>query len=110
MLFRKDTDVVKIGSEALRYTCLGLILLPSSALSSMLFQSAGKKGRAIFIAMLQSGAIFIPLLLILPRFLGLLGLELAHPVSYAAAGLISLPISFAFLRTLKKQEEALSDS
>ena len=110
MLFRKDTDVVKIGSEALRYTCLGLILLPSSALSSMLFQSAGKKGRAIFIAMLQSGAIFIPLLLILPRFSGLLGLELAHPVSYAAAGLISLPISFAFLRTLKKQEEALSDS
>ena len=110
MLFRKDTDVVKIGSEALRYTCLGLILLPSSALSSMLFQSAGKKGRAIFIAMLQSGAIFIPLLLILPRFLGLLGLELAHPVSYAAAGLISLPISFAFLRTLKKQEEAFSDS
>ena len=110
MLFRKDTDVVKIGSEALRYTCLGLILLPSSALSSMLFQSAGKKGRAIFIAMLQSGAIFIPLLLILPRFLGLLGLELAHPVSYAAAGLISLPISFAFLRTLKKQEEVLSDS
>ena len=66
MLFRKDTDVVRIGSEALRYTCIGLIALPASALSSMLFQSAGKKGRAIFIAMLQSGAIFIPLLLILP--------------------------------------------
>ena len=76
----------------------------------MLFQSAGKKGRAIFIAMLQSGAIFIPLLLILPRFFGLLGLELSHPVAYAVAGLISLPFSFAFLRVLKKEEETLSDS
>lgn len=110
MLFRKDTDVVRIGSEALRYTCIGLIALPASALSSMLFQSAGKKGRAIFIAMLQSGAIFIPLLLILPRFFGLFGLELSHPVAYAVAGLISLPFSFAFLRVLKKEEETLSDS
>ena len=107
MLFRKDADVVRTGAEALRYTCIGLIALPASALSSMLFQSAGKKGRAIFIAMLQSGAIFIPLLLLLPRFLGLLGLELAHPAAYAIAGFISLPISLAFLRTLRKEEEYL---
>ena len=104
MLFRKDADVIMIGSEALRYTCLGLIALPASALSSMLFQSAGKKGRAIFISMLQSGAIFIPLLLILPKAFGLIGLELAHPVAYAVSGFISLPIALAFLRVLKKEE------
>ena len=110
MLFRKDSDVVRIGSETLRYTCIGLIALPASALSSMLFQSAGKKGRAIFIAMLQSGAIFIPLLLLLPRFLGLFGLELSHPAAYAISGFISLPISLSFLRTLKQEEELLTDS
>ena len=107
MLFRKDTEVIQTGSEALRYTCLGLIALPSSALSSMLFQSSGKKGRAIFISMLQSGAIYIPLLLILPQFFGLLGLEFAHPVAYAVSGLISLPIAFAFFHELKKEEELL---
>ena len=76
----------------------------------MLFQSAGKKGRAIFIAMLQSGAIFIPLLLILPRAFGLIGLELAHPAAYAIAGVISLPISFSFLHDLKKEEKSQTDS
>ena len=74
------------------------------------FQSAGKKGRAIFIAMLQSGAIFIPLLLFLPRVFGLIGLELAHPAAYAIAGFISLPFALAFLRTLKKEEEIIAVS
>ena len=66
MLFRKDIDVVTIGSEALRYACVGLVTLPLSAIGGMLFQSNGKKGRAIFLSLMQSGGIFIPLLLILP--------------------------------------------
>ena len=101
MLFRKDAEVVTIGSAALRYACLGLVTLPLSSIGSMLFQSIGQKGRAMILALLQSGAIFIPLLLILPPLLGLTGLEIAHPVSYAIAGLLSLPILLSYLSTLK---------
>ena len=101
MLFRKDAEVVTIGSAALRYACLGLVALPLSSIGSMLFQSIGQKGRAMILALLQSGAIFIPLLLILPPLLGLTGLEIAHPVSYAIAGLLSLPILLSYLSTLK---------
>ena len=105
MLFRRDEDVVRIGSETLRFACIGLITLPASALGSMLFQSIGKKGRAIFIATMQSGAIFIPLLLILPPLFGLVGLEIAHPLAYLIGALISLPISLAFLSQLKKMDK-----
>ena len=106
MLFRKDDLVVRIGSEALRYACYGLIALPLSALGSMLFQSIGKKGRALFISFLQSGAVFIPMLLILPRLFGLTGLELAHPLAYVIAGAISAPIWLRFLTALRKEVDA----
>ena len=104
MLFRKDTDVVQIGAQTLRFACFGLITLPLSAIGSMLFQSIGKKGRAMILALMQSGGIFIPLLLLLPRLFGLTGLELAHPVAYAVAGLLSIPFVLAFLASLKGKD------
>jgi len=105
MLFRKDADVVTVGAEALRWSCLGLITLPLSAIGSMLFQSIGKKGRAMLLALMQSGGIFIPMLLILPQFFGLTGLELAQPAAYVAAGLFSIPLVLSFLSSLKREDE-----
>ena len=104
MLFRKDADVVQIGAQTLRFACFGLITLPLSAIGSMLFQSIGKKGRAMILALMQSGGVFIPLLLLLPRLFGLTGLELAHPVAYAVAGLFSIPFVLAFLDSLKDKD------
>lgn len=104
MLFRKDREVVAIGAQTLRYACLGLITLPLSAIGSMLFQSIGKKGRAMLLALLQSGAVFIPLLLILPHFFGLTGLELAQPAAYAIAGLACIPFVLSFLASLKNRD------
>ena len=60
----------------------------------------------MFLALLQSGGVFIPLLLILPRFFGLTGLELAHPVAYVVAGLLSIPFALIFLRSLKDRDGA----
>lgn len=105
-LFRGDPEVLTTGSRALRFACIGQILLPVSALGSMLFQSIGKKGSAAFVAMLQSGAIFIPLLLVLPRLSGLTGLELAQPAAYVIAAFIVFPMVFRFLSKLKSPEEA----
>lgn len=104
MLFRKDIDVVTIGSEALRYACVGLVTLPLSAIGGMLFQSNGKKGRAIFLSLMQSGGIFIPLLLILPRLLGLKGLELAQPAAYVVAGTFSIPFVLSYLSSMKGKD------
>ena len=97
-IFRSDADVVSIGAETLRFACIGLLFLPFSSIGSMLFQSTGQKGRAIFVSMLQSGAIFIPLLLILPRFFALQGLEAAQPAAYVIAGLIAFPMSLFFIK------------
>lgn len=103
-LFRKDQQVVSIGGDALRYLCLLLPVLPLSAMGSMLFQSVGKSGRALLIASLQSGCIFIPLLMILPRFMGLAGVQWSLPLSYVLSGIIAILLLYQFLKQLTEGE------
>lgn len=100
-MFRKDIDVISIGSMALRYICLSIVLLPFSSISNMLFQSVGKSGRALFLAITQSGLFHIPLLLILPRILGVKGIALATPIAYILAAIVALPFTLSFFKELK---------
>lgn len=99
-MFRKDAQVVQIGSEALRIMCLFLICLPISVVGNMLFQSIGKSMTALLLACLQSGLLFIPLCVILSQYFGIRGIELAQPVAYFFSALISFPITLRFLRRL----------
>ena len=101
-LFRKDTEVVKIGSEALRIQCVFLLFFPAAMVVNMLFQSIGKSVHALIISCLQSGLIFIPLCLILPKFYGIKGIEVAQPIAYFLAAAVSFPIMMSFLRHLPK--------
>lgn len=96
-LFRKDPEVIRIGSEALRIMCIFLVCLPASVVGNMLFQSIGKSGMALILACLQSGLLFIPLCLLLSRFLGIRGIEMAQPLAYCLSAVISLPITIRFL-------------
>ena len=103
-MFRKETLVIEIGSEALRIMCVFLLFLPISVVATMLFQSIGKSLPALILSCLQSGLVFIPLCVILPHFWGSRGIELAQPLAYFISAVISLPMMFAFLRQLPHDE------
>ncbi|MBR3738584.1 MAG: MATE family efflux transporter [Eubacterium sp.] len=102
-LFRKDEGVVEIGTTALRLLCIAIISLPTVMVGNMAFQSVGKSGRAFFLACAQNGLFFIPLVLILPKLFGILGIQLAWPISYLIAAIIAVPMIIQFLNELKKQ-------
>lgn len=99
--FRNEKEVVEIGSMALRYLCISLVFLPTVLTANMSFQSVGKKGRALFLALCQNGLFFVPLVLILPKMLGLTGLVLSQPIAYLLATAVSVPFLLAFRRHLK---------
>ena len=103
MLFRKETEIVSVGSTALRYLCMLLWTLPVTAVGSMLFQAIGESKKALLIAGMQSGFIFIPLVLILPRFIGLTGIQIAQPLSYFISALITLPMIIKFFKQLTRK-------
>ena len=103
-LFRSEELVIEIGSAALRLMCFGLLLLPTVSVTNMLFQGIGESKKALFVACLQSGAFFIPLVVILTKCFGVNGLICATPLSYLLAFSVALPMVVKFMRNLIKKE------
>lgn len=99
-MFRHETEVVKVGSVALRLLCASLTVLPTVMIGNMTFQSIGKSGRAFFLALTQNGLFFIPLVLVLPGFMGIYGIEAAQPIAYVMAAAVTVPFIIAFIKSL----------
>ena len=99
-----ETAVVQIGALALRLYCIALIFFPVSVVVTMLFQSIGKSVPALILSTLHGGVLFIPLCLILPRYIGFLGIQLAQPISYVVSALVALPLLIIFLKKMPKDE------
>ncbi|MVB09785.1 Multidrug export protein MepA [Caprobacter fermentans] len=101
MLFRRDDpQVIAIGTLAFRAQCAIMPLQTFVVISNMLFQSIGKPKQATWLAVLRQGLCFLPAILILPRFLGLLGVQISQPVADCFTFLIALFITLPFLRRL----------
>ncbi len=104
-IFRDDPEVIAIGVPALRFQCIALVLQPFSVCSNMLFQSIGHAKVASFLSMLRGGLCYIPVLLILPRFLGITGIECAQLVADVLAIIITVPFTIAFFRSIPDEDE-----
>ncbi len=100
-MFRDEAEVVSIGSMALRVQCVAQFFAPTVMTANMTFQSIGKAGKAFFISCCQNGLFFIPLLLILSRFVGVTGIEIAQPIGYVLSAFVSAPMLLQFLKQLK---------
>ena len=91
-------DVIAIGKTALRFSCVGLIFLASSVAANMLFQSIRKSLIASILAMMRSGLMFIPVLIIGYSLKGLWGIQAAQGIADVLSGLVSIPFAISFLR------------
>lgn len=97
-----DPAVVSIGAMAFRAQCIALPLQATIVLSNMLFQSIGKALQATLISATRQGIYFIPLILLLPRYFGLTGIEFTQSISDVFAFLSALPFLFFFFRSLNR--------
>ena len=100
-LFQKEPSVIEVGYLALRVASIGVIFMPISIVSNMLFQSTFHAGRASFLSMLRSGLAFIPLVIVLESRCGLLGIQIAQPIADVISSLVSLPFTLQFLSKMK---------
>ena len=105
-LFRDDPEVTAVALPAFHYQGLAILLHPVIVVANMTFQSVGKAGRATFLACCRQGVFFIPLILILPRTFGLVGVEICQPISDALSFIVSLPFLLAFLKQLDRMDDA----
>lgn len=106
-LFSKgDEYLVQTGSLALRFQCMVFPFLGWIVLTNMLLQNIGKFKSASILAMARQGLCFIPLILILPNIIGILGIQLSQPIADLFTLLISLPMGINTLKEFTNFKES----
>lgn len=98
----QDKEVLEIGTVALRMQCLATPFMALGVISNMTLQAAGKTIGATILTAARQGFFFLPLILVLPQFWGLTGIEITQPISDAATFLLCIPFLYVFFRKPKK--------
>ena len=99
---RNDPAVVKVGAAALKFQ---LCLMPFHSIiitTNMLMQSTGHVKAATFLSCNRQGIFFIPVILALPPFIGILGVELTQTIADALSTITAVPYIFWFFKKIKK--------
>lgn len=99
-----DPKVMEIGVRALRMQCAVMPFMPLGVACNMTFQAVGRSAMASFLAACRQGVFFLPLIWVLPRFYGIVGMEIAQPAADAATFLVCLPVIRHFLKGLKTEK------
>ena len=97
-LFRDDPNVIHFGTMALRFQCMTFWVQSWIVISNMMLQSIGKTIPATFLAVARQGIFFIPLVLLLPQFLGETGVQMAQSCADVLTFLCAIPIQLKALK------------
>ena len=98
MLFSKDPELIEQGIWPLRYAILLLPLVGAQVIGSSTFQAIGKAVHSIVLSVSRRALFLIPLLFVLPRFLGVSGVWVAFPISDALAFTLTITLLVIQLR------------
>jgi Na+-driven multidrug efflux pump len=93
-VFTTDAKVIAETPEALRWVFAASPIIAIQLIGAAYFQAAGKAKKALFLTLSKQGFFLIPLVLILPNFLGIFGVWIAFPI----ADVLSTIITAYFLK------------
>ena len=102
--FRNDPDVIAIGREALLYACAVMPFMAYSTFVNQLYQSLGYKVPATILASCRQGICYLPLIFLLPHFLGLRGVQMTQPGADLLTFFVCIPFQIAFFRKHLRDE------
>ena len=102
-LFRDDVQVVNIGAQALRYECIVLPLIGYCTSSNMLVQSLKLPGKATALALARQGIFYVPLILLMPRLIGITGIILAQPLADGLSFVMTILIATPIVKKIKQK-------
>ena len=94
-VFNTDNmELREAGVNGLRIYCAVLPVVGYQIIASSYFQAIGKAKLATLLSMLRQIIVLLPLIIILPRFMGVQGVWIANPLS----DIIAAVVSFIFFR------------
>lgn len=106
-LFNNDAELMRVGTHGIRIYLSMLPIVGFQIISSNYFLATGKGNVAMILSLLRQVIFLIPLLLILPKYLGLTGVWLAGPISDLLSSIVTGGFMIKEMRVLHKKEEVL---
>jgi putative MATE family efflux protein len=89
LLFTNDTFVLSKAPSAMRWVFAATPIIAIQLIGAAYFQAVGKAKPALLLTLSRQGFFFIPLILILPKFYGELGVWISFPISDVLSTLIT---------------------
>ena len=89
-LFTQDPNVLEETPPAMRWVFAATPIIGIQLIGAAYFQAIGKAVPALLLTLARQGFFFIPLILILPKFYGELGVWMAFPISDFLATLVTV--------------------
>ncbi|CAM1353927.1 MATE family efflux transporter [Tenacibaculum insulae] len=88
-LFTDDINLLNLTTDALIIAFLATPVITIQLIGSAYFQAAGKALPALLLTLLKQGFFLIPLVYILPKFYGILGVWMSFPIADVLATLVT---------------------
>ncbi len=101
----KDEKIREIGVVGIKRFMLVIPLIGFQIISSNFFQAIGKAKKALVLSLLRQVIFLIPLLLILPRIYGIMGIWTAAPVADSLATIATAIVLYYELKIINGEEE-----
>ncbi len=101
-IFSNEPELITVGGHAARLTFLSLPLMGPVMIGTMLFQAIGKAVPAFIAAVARPVVFLIPVVLLLPRYLGIDGVWLAIPAGDLLTFFLIIILVFPILRQFRR--------
>ncbi len=87
--FTTDEELIDIAAKGMRIVVMFYPLIGMQMVTTNFFQSIGQAGKSIFLSLTRQLLFLVPLLIILPQFMGVKGVWLAMPSADAISCIVT---------------------
>jgi putative MATE family efflux protein len=102
-VFSNDPELIAMGKDAMRMLVIGLPLVGYQNIGTSLFQAIGKAKPAVFLALSRQVLFLIPMVIILSRIFGLMGVWVSFPATDVVSYIVTLAMVHHEMRRLARQ-------
>jgi putative MATE family efflux protein len=103
-MFTSDPSLIEHSVVAMQYIMALFIIIGAQMVITNFFQSIGSAKVSIFLSLSRQLIFLVPMIIILPQFMGLKGVWLAMPLSDGIAAIMAYAMIAVYIRKVKREK------
>lgn len=97
-IFNENPELIEVGARGMQIFLAMLPIIGFQIVSSTYFQAVGKAKQSLLLSLSRQVIILIPLIILLPRIWGLIGIWLASPIADLTSSVLTAMLLFREIR------------